>query len=350
MFRVSSTKDILSILPAMIGITPSEQITMVLIKGGTLYGVMSVSVPEDGDGDGAVEILDALIARAKDAEADGAFLAIHTANPSDAHEGAYGIFALGFSVGCMTEGIELKGMAMVTDTFWRDYADPNVERDLNELVGTPLAAALVEAGFNVKPELAGVPEPDRASMTLTLKALEFRATLPELDLGDGDPAHEAALSLAWERWIGVLGTEGDMSEREAADLIGYFQHMTFRDLFILSVMGDELVLTDTMGVLKPILYDPKVEWLPRAKRIVTTLRELLRWTEPAQRPNMLAMAGFMEWFMGRGTAAHMFYDAAKEIEPDHRLTSLLCRVAEVSGLSKVITMPEAAQYASIINA
>lgn len=345
--KASNIKDIIALLPAMLGAPPSECINMVLVKDGTVFGAMSGPLPDSGDN--AVALLEQFVEQAEGTGSDIAFLIINTTITGEQAEAAYAMFALGFDAMTLLRNIKVEGSALVTDQFWVDYDKPEVKRDLAELKDSTLAAQLVSAGVNLSPAPKSLPEPDKASMSLTLRALGFRATLPKM-MWEALTGQDTALLLtAWERWTNVLDTEGDMSEREAADLIGYFQHVLFRDLFFMSLSGDEPDLNAFTGTLTRLIDNPDPAWLPRAKRASVALRELLRWTESAQRPNMLAMLGFCEWFMGHGQAAAAAYDAAKAIDPDHSLTSLFDQLARRKGLAKSITHPDAAQYASIIN-
>lgn len=341
--------DILAILPSMLGAEPDECITMPVVKDGRLYGAMAGPMPNGGDE--ATALLEKFVEQAEVFGVETAFITIHTTNVGDKEEAAYAIFAAAFAVGCMSKGIKVGGMVLVTDQFWVDYDAPEVKRDLAELQASNLAAELVAAGINLSPDAPKhVPNPDRASMSLTLKALEFRATLPAMNFRALTDRDRTLMLTAWERWTSVISTDGDMSEREAADLIGYFQHSLFRDMFATYFTADDVDLDGLATVLTKLIMSGDPAWLPRAKRILTTLRELLRWTEPAQRPNMLALAGFAEWLMGHGTAAAAYFAEGKAIDPDHTLISLLDQVAQRTGLSKSITHPDAAQYASIINA
>lgn len=343
--RATNIADIISVLPIMLGADPEERMVMTIIKDHAIFGCMATDMPDNGDQ--AIRTLEAFVQRAKRVGADIAFLTIHTEDED--HEEAYAMFALGFGVKCEAEGIEVPSMALITGNYWRDYSDPEVKRDLSELEHTRLAASMVAEGVNLKPTVTTIPEGDRASMSLTLKALNFRATLPKIDFRDLDQRQARMLRDAWDLWTSAISTNGDMSEREAADLIGYFQHPTFRDMFIAYIIADDFTPETYEATFKLIMEDPKAEWLPRARQIVTTLRELMRWTEQDQRLNMLATAGFCEWFMGRGTQASAYYEEALSIDSDHRMTNLMMEVARRMGLSKAIVLPDAPLYADAIN-
>lgn len=346
--HASTLPDIIAATPVMLGYVPNERAVMVVSKDDRLFGALAIDIPATADD--AVKAVTTMTKQALNVGAERVFLFIFTKREAESGvEFNMGLLALGFQTHAERSGLSVEGMASVTSSHWRDYHDPEHEHPLTDITDSELAAKLVSEGHNLQPVGDTIPEPDKASMTLTLAALNFRGTLPHMDPDDLSDRDRRMLRDAWDLWSGVFAAQADMTEREATDLMGYFQHPLFRDMFLTSLVREELDIDAIGTALRAILDDPQVEWLAHAKKLSLVLRELLRWTEPGLRPNILATLGFVEWFMGHGTYSHQCFQAVRDIDPTHRLGMLLATVCATKGLSKAISMPGAEPFMKIVN-
>ena len=349
--KANSFADLIAFGRSTLGHEPTGRLVGIFGSEDALMSVMAVDLPDNGPD--AMDAADMLIATGKKIGAKAMALVIYPAGGYDAEaEIKGGLMALTWTLKITQSDILNLGVALVADTCWVDYRNPGVRRDLSEITDSAVAAGLVFHGI-AKDRPVTIPEPDKASATTTLSALNFRGTLPRVDFNDLSQQDIRRLRDAWDLWTAVVTRGGGLSEREAADLIGYFQHPLFRDLFVGYVAGDGFDMENfgksTADALHKIIAAGTADMMPRVKAVQTAALELLRWAEDGQRADILALAGFTYWFTGQGTYAAMFYEKALELDPEHRLSTLLNTILNRGIISKAITDPGYKQYRHLFN-
>ena len=349
--KANSFADLIAFGRSTLGYEPADKLVAIFGTADALMSVMSVELPHDGLA--ALDAVGVLLSTGEKIGAKAMALVIYPEGEyNDQAEVEGGLMALTWTLKITQTDILNLGSALVADTCWVDYSHPDVRRDLSEINDSAVAAGLVFHGV-AKDRPVTIPEPDKASATTTLNALNFRGALPKMDFNDLSQQDIRRLRDAWDLWTNVVTRGGELSEREATDLIGYFQHPLFRDLFVAYAAGDGFDMENfgksTADSLHKLVAAGTADMMPRVKAVRVAALELLRWAEDGQRTDILALTGFTYWFTGQGTHAGMFYEKALELDPEHRLSTLLNTILSRGIISKAITDPGAEQYRHLFN-
>lgn len=339
--KATGLADILSLVPALIGYRPEGRLVLVAIADGQVQAGLSVEI-----GDGPLQDrVDFAIEKVMGVGISAGIFALYRDRTSGGADldGATDIIR----EAAAKRDFTVKEIATVSSTDWFDHEDIGTPRSLDEIQYSALAAGMVHAGLPVEPREFSIPEPDLATTTVSLAAMNLAVSIPVGPGLQGSPESLTAARNAYALWS-MLATGDEsatLTSSEAGRLIGYLQRSLCRDA-ISSWLGDphDLDAEGIAAALGQIVTAGRPDQLPRVFRMQQVLLEVLRWTEEELRPNVLTLLGLCEWILGHGSTATKYFAAAQAILPDHRLAGLLTELTHRGILSPAASHPESRQY------
>lgn len=318
--RNASSTDVLSALPALLGMEPRNSVVLLGFRGNRTHATLRFDIPSTGVKRFAAAALGTFC---KIPEVDGVVLVICTDAPFGSHHELLTVLIRRFE----QAGFEVKGAFVVAADGWGSHLDPAV-RPLSEI-----------AAVEVPPSPARVPRAD------DLACRRMAAELERLHSLDADD--EAFESLADLPFLVEGALDWDSSEVASRGplLLFALQAPPARDLVMLQwafgqELGDALWSADTRFGIEARKVYPDVDSQaaelmlgcgphPSSTRIlaaVALLETLISRSDETHRRAPLCMLAWLNWALGRGSAAGIHSHEVKEIDPSYSMGQLLDRL------------------------
>jgi Domain of unknown function (DUF4192) len=355
-FRVSTPRDLLSVVPFQLGFQPSDSLVLVSLRGPRhrVGLVLRVDLPAPEHADAvADQVTDHL--RRDGAESTLAVL-------YSGHEDPLGPSGdvLTDLVARVADALDDRGIGLVD--VW--HIGPSRYRSLacrrsccppdgfptEELLATVLSAEMLFRGCVVAPDRQSLLGDLNPMGTERLAAVERAASRLGRDrrrwaraqLGRWrEEVARAGEAMAAEDAGQGTGEAADVAPGTAGRLLAALGDPHFRDAVMLACVpgsglepeafvaadgttpGADRLFGAVFGATSPLR--PDVELLDAASRV---LRSLVRQASGARGAPPLALLGWLSWWSGDGAAANDFTDRALAVDPGHRLGLLLAESLE----------------------
>lgn len=338
----------LSLVPSLLGYTPTQSVVLVPLAGGRSLGAMRLDLPPDDLVDSLAGTAVGMICRIPTAEA--AMVIIYT----DAMiSGVLPHRDLADATARCADacGLRLVDALVVAADGWGSHLDldlPPGGRPLDELIlHTPLPGPQPvgdqSSGATLPPRTAQERRAVGAALRSLATALEVICGIPADDGRESrvDPAAlEAACQLDDLPTLyedALSWTPVDLTPMRVALLAWCLSRPAIRDVALVQwasdIGGGDLALEAQRrwedGELYPTDLASRM-WgegpRPDAERLDAALRlsrEVAALTPSRQRPGILAMCAWLSWALGRSTHADRYARQALRIEPAHGLSDIV---------------------------
>lgn len=344
----SGAAQFLSLVPSVLGFTPSRSLVLVPLARGRTLGAMRLDLPPDGLVDAVASTAVGMICRIPTAEA--AMIVIYT----DA--GVSGALPHRDLAEAISRAADACGITVVDAfTIGADGWGSHLDREL-PLEGRPLAELILQTPVpGPKPSgdqasgatLPGHSAAERRAVATALQslatALEVICGIPAAT-GRVDRVDPAALESACELddlptlFEDALGWDAAaLPPMRVAALAWCLARPALRDVALVQwasdLAGGDLALDAQQkwedGAPYPVELAERMwgEGLrPDAERLqaaLTLTRHVAALTPRAQRPGPLALCAWLSWALGRSTHADRYTRQALRIEPTHGLSEIV---------------------------
>ena len=331
----ASAADLLSNLPALAGTTPRNSLVLLGFRGNRTHATLRFDLPSRGYGRFASTVIGTFC---KIPDVDGVIPVICTDAPFGSHGDLLSVLLRRFE----QAGFDVKDALIVGCDGWGSHFDPDVPsggRALSEIAAHHPAPALP----------ARVPPADEVAcrrMTVDLARLYRLAAREDVDSRDSDETDEldeladladlpflAENALAWE--------SSDIASRGAL-LVFALKGPPVRDLVMLQWafgldLGDAMWSADTCHGMEARKTYPNVDAQaaelmmghgprPSTERIeaaIALLTTLISRTDDTHRKAPLCMLAWLNWALGRGSAAGIHIDEVLAIDSKYGMGELL---------------------------
>jgi hypothetical protein len=355
--KAADAAQFLSLVPHLLGFTPTESLVLVPMARGRSLGAMRLDLPPESPPSSAPDVISSVASSAlgmicRIGEAEALVAVVYTndlISETGKLPGASLIAALGTRADAC--GIPLIDALTVAGDGWGSHVDPSVPdagRSLDELrVREPHAGALCEAGAGPEPlgdqtsgaVLPRVGQQARRAVAQALRsldaALETICGIPCVG-GSADRIDPAALEAACELDDLPALFESALTWHPAAPpmhtaMLGWcLSRPSLRDIALVQWASDrrggDAAMEAQLGWEKSGDYPAdlaSIMWgegpRPDAARLETALalvREVGALMPKAQRPGPLAVCAWLSWALGRSSHADRY--AAQALSIDHR--------------------------------
>lgn len=156
-----------------------------------------------------------------------------------------------------------------------------------------------------------------------------------------DGPEEAA---AW--WTALLDSDRDPTDGEAWQILADLREGMTRDLMIAATAGDLLPAGTAAAnerLCRLLLGHSQIrpDWnrIDRAQHVLT---RILTQAPAGHRAGPLTVLGWIHWYKGEGSAAHIWLTRAEQDTPGYRLAALLARLVAGHAMPEVCKDPETA--------
>lgn len=349
--KAADAAQFLSLVPRLLGYTPTRSIVLVPMAGGRSVGAMRVDLPPGDDPDLVAGVASTIVGMmCRIPEAEGFLAVLYTdAGVADGLPHAGVVDALGRCA--EASGLRLIDALTVGADGWGSHFDPGVPPG-----GRPLAELTTTAGPALPPAIGdqatGVELPahraaERRQVGAAVKSL--RASLELLCGVSSDDAPEpridpAALAAACELddlpklYERALGWDAAALPPVRAAMIGWcLARPALRDVALVQWVGDVVRGQDALEAqqrwedgaeypadLASVMWgegprpDPE-----RLERALELSRHVAALAPRRQRAGALATCAWLSWALGRSTHAERYAVMAQEVEAEHGLADIV---------------------------
>lgn len=348
--RAADSADLLGLVPALAGFTPRDSIVLLPFHGSRTHGAMRMDLPDDAVdpeefADAALQIL--LRVPDVDAVAVVVYTADHAQHVPDGLLLPHVSVVDALLATIHDTGVHIVEALCVTPDGWGDYLEP--EGDLRALREIPTAPDVPGVGDVSGDQLAGavLPAADLAERERVGRALRDLDEALDRELrgapfsGRENPQALAAAALLDDVPLfteDLLEQPADLPPFACATLLWCLGRPAIRDAMLVQWATDlafgiralkaqldfssaQQAIPDAIGEVflgKGARPDP--DRLGCALHVV----RLAAARSPRQaRPGALTAAAWLSWALGRSSHAGAYVEQVLEIDPDHRMASLI---------------------------
>jgi hypothetical protein len=348
--RAADAAQFLSLVPRLLGYTPTRSIVLIPMGEGRSVGAMRVDLPPGDDPDTVDRVASTLIGMmCRIPEADGLIVVIYT---DAAVSGALPHARMADALGRCAEasGLRLVDVLIIAADGWGSHLEPGVPpggRPLSELTttagpGSPPQGDQV-SGADLPPHRAAERRQVGAAMRSLRASLELLCGVPSDAEPDSriDPAAlEAACELddlprLYERALGW--DAANLPPIRAAMLAWCLARPALRDVALVQWVGDVVRGQDALEAqrrwedgaeypadLASVMWGegprPDAERLERA---VALTRHVAALAPRKQRAGALATCAWLSWALGRSSHADRYAELAHEIDAQLGLADIV---------------------------
>lgn len=346
--RAADAAHLLSLVPQLLGYTPTQSLVIIPMARGRSLGAMRVDLPpNDADLDAVASSVMGMVCRIPQADAVVAVVYTVASARRGLPEGDL-IDALRRSADSC--GLGVTDALTVAGDGWGSHFSTEV-RSLTELdtamppgdqasgadvpaaspalvAGVAAATSSIEAALTV---LCGIPSVGDPSGRIDPTALEAACALDDLPALFED-------ALGWDA--------AALDPMRAAVLLWCLMRPSLRDVALVQwssdrAGGDRALDAqrrwedgeDYPADLAEVMWGEGARPDPeRLERALTLVRHVAGAADPSQTPGPLATAAWMSWALGRSTHAARFADAALKVDSRHGLADIVRSFVEASHL------------------
>ncbi|KAA9089456.1 DUF4192 family protein [Microbacterium radiodurans] len=356
----------LSLVPLMLGFTPTDSLVIVPFAGSTSLGALRVDLAEDEDrdlGSRASTVL-GMVCRIPDATGLAA-IAYSPRSAAAALPGAPQLREIRLAAEAC--GIRVVDLLTVASDGWGSHLGPETPargRPLREIDAARRGDAVARRAAARRPprgdqasgsRLPGYSSPDRRAVAAALESVNVAAEAVRgilslsgggiaptalatvLELDDPPELFENALDLALPGVAPADLHSSDPDLLRIALLIWCLARPSLRDIalvqWVLGRDGGDDALVAQQGWEDGEAYPEHlaaVVWGDgerpdpvRLERALELVRHLASLAGRAERPGPLALCAWLSWALGRSTHADRYARRALEIDPDHGLAEII---------------------------
>lgn len=349
--KAADAAQFLSLVPRLLGYTPTRSIVIVPMTGGRSVGAMRLDLPDDdavAKDDGFAATVIGMVCRI--ATADGLMTVIYTDEPArDDGRLPHAALADGIARTADASGLHLIDAFVVCADGWGTARGEGAAlRPLSELISAAPAGVSEARGD----QYSGTDLPRRSADDRRRAAEAHRALSTALTVVCGLPPESdrasridpAALEAACELddlpafyESALHDTPDTLAPMRAALVAWCLSRPSLRDIALVQwasdIGGGEQAMEAQRrwedGAEYPVDL-AAVMWgegaRPDARRLETALsltRHVAALTAKRRRAGVLSVCGWLSWALGRSTHADAYARAATRIDPDHGLAQIV---------------------------
>jgi hypothetical protein len=353
--KAHNPADILAMLPSLVGFAPRESIVLLAFRGKRTCGAIRYDLPKSSSATVQKRVATFMIGTLCKLRGVDAVIPVICTDDAFGADGAppAGAFAQVLGRRLRQSGFELRDMLCQANDGWVSYLEDDPPAGGHPL--SEIAESFVHD--EVPPELRGqaspfdqpsrVPDADESHKERVRRRLaHYRALMAELDRDDAWDDDTATIELEPladlpQLMEDALGWDAATVDANDALLLFAWQGPPARDMTMLQwathpVVGD-LILEETDSLrdgrdfpsdMSELLGDLMLGMGPqpdpeRIHRGIELLRTVVSRADDAERPPLLCMLTWLNWALGRGTAAGRYIDEARAIRPDYGMVEVL---------------------------
>lgn len=354
--RAAGAAGFLSLIPAMMGFTPTQSLVLVPFAGSRSAGGMRIDLPDAGGGGSAADGLDAFASTAigmvcRVPETDGVALVVYSDGPFADGRPPAGDLVTALLSRADACGLRVVDALCVGTEAWGSYLDAECPPS-----GWPLAALAQTAPAHLPPpvgdqrtgaDLEPADEDTRARVAGAVADLEVSMRMlpreghPSSGGTRVDPRALAAAERLDDLPALFEDALGDPPARMdaflAAPLLWCLNRPALRDVALVQWCGGFAAGDEAMHAqARWERGEPYPEHLgmrmwgdgprPDPDRLAGALALVRRLAALAPRelqPGPLAICAWLSWALGRSTHAERYAQAAREIDAQHRLSEIV---------------------------
>lgn len=309
--NMSTPADLLAFIPTIINREPRDVLVLITLKDDQLQAALGLEHVKDIES--MAEYVVSIIAQMSELKPDALIMVFYV---EDDHPKYAMVNLLTSSALDALTPMEVHHAIMVKGAKFQIMGTDHWH-DIEEVMGSELAATMVLNGISLKPEGLVIPEPTAVTDAVT-QAIDDRVA--------NTPPYPAEIHDAWsmpyvmeERALyeELLQRGFGASEEEAVRLIACFQKPLLRDRLMVDTISnttDPVEFGETITGQSDIAPDPD-----RVMAAANLINNLMQWTNDRHRLPMLVVQAWLSWMQGRTLDAEQYLDVAVSTDPDYRM-------------------------------
>lgn len=318
---VTSPADILAYVPHTLGFAPRESFVLMTMHGKRLGVTLRVDAHQEGNPEVfAASVIGYL---ANDQDADGSLFILYTTHPTIDGVKPFTAHAEALDTALHAAGMGIRDSWLVTDEHWMTYFCDDVDcctaHPLAEIADSALNARLIFDGSNAQRDSVADPVfTGEDAETILNRIAETVTGWAEIDPTDWTTPVMTENRALWKDTTGTTPTE-----ETAVQLVAALHTPSVRDRIMADTINPS---NDTHEMTLTLIgrFVGRPDW-SRVDAVQQLATDLLPFIPNEARAPLFTLLGWINWYKGKGSIAHLYLTKALEADPESRLAALLLK-------------------------